>query len=1293
MEERWSVDKLDNSNWMTWKFQMRHLLMAKGLWKYVDGSEVLAEDAAERAQTEFREKSQKALSTIVMAISTPLLYLVTSCEQPKDVWDTLRKHFERETLANKLFLKKQYFRMEMKEGTSVDEHLKQMKEITDKLASIGSPISEEDQVVTLLGSLPPSYSTLVTALEARADDIRLDFVQQALIHEEQKQKGPPSDTSSASQQDSALVGGQNRAKPRKPPTCWNCGELGHIRRYCTKERSPRSQHEAKTAEEIPSHSGSEGAFVASSDSSEMGKWLVDSGASSHMTPQKKLLIDYREFDTPQMVGLGDGRIVEAVGAGNVQLKMLFKVSNPKRAVMYNVLYVPKLACNLFSVRAAASKGNIVRFGRSRCWIRDQEGKLHGMGSLVDKLYHLDCEPVSVEHASVTCEQRKDVNLWHQRLGHLNERRLNDIAKKELATGIELPKMTRMSFCEGCVEGKMHRKPFKSVGDVRSVRKLQLVHSDVCGPMQTESIGGHKYFVTFIDDYSRCCAVYFLKKKSEVLDKLKEFEAIVTNECSQSIGKLRTDNGGEYLSKEFEMYLKSKGIQHELTIAHTPEQNGVAERMNRTLMESARAMIAHADLPTNYWAEAVATAAYLRNRATTSSLKEDKTPYEKWYERKPDVSHLRVFGCVAYAHIPDSERRKLDKKAEKMRFVGYCKNSKGYRLFDEKTHKIIKRRDVIFNEVNFNLNTAETETVKRNKTVDLESEASSYEEEPEKSPEQLEEPRRSERQRRPPTRYGFSEYADTARVDHLAYNACQILEPKTIEEALAGKHAKEWKAAADSEYESLVENETWELVELPQDREAIGCKWVFKVKHTSDGKVERFKGRLVAKGYSQKYGIDYDETFSPVVRFSSIRALLAFAVQNNMLIHQMDVVTAFLNGELSEEIYMQQPDGYAIRGQEHLVCKLRKSLYGLKQSPRCWNAAFREYMELIGFNQSVADPCVFIRVGDTMTIVAVYVDDLILIAGTQGEMQDVKKNLADRFKMKDMGSLHYCLGISIVQDEQNGCIWLHQKQYIQNMLQRFGLTEAKIVSTPADPYVKLVKDDGVSNEVDSIAYQSMVGSLLYAAMATRPDIAQAVGAVSKFNSKPSEAHLTAVKRILRYLKGTVDLALKYRKVEDGSLTGYSDADWGGDSDNRHSTTGNLFLMGGGAISWLSKKQAIVALSTSEAEYIALSSATQEAVWLRRLLTDLRVVKEPVVLMEDNQGAIAIARNPIAHARTKHIDIRYHYIREAVHSGMIVLHYCPTSEMIADLLTKPLSKALFERLRLAMGMGIPPVQSAD
>lgn len=422
---------------------------------------------------------------------------------------------------------------------------------------------------------------------------------------------PTSGGTSARQSSSALVKEQEGNGSHWEPKCYACGETGHVRRDCPRSKkkkqwnSSRPQHKAKPAEMISSESESEGAgvFAASTGSTKMMRWLIDSGASSHMTQRKELLADYRDLDKPEKVSLGDGHTVEAVGIGSVHLNMLFKVSEPKKCVMYRVLYVPKLACNLFSVRAAASKGNVVKFGDTKCWIRDSKGILRGMASLVDKLYQLDCEAIPQEHASVVSETGSSTNLWHQRLGHLSEQPLKEMACKELVKGVQIQKSAELSFCEGCVEGKMHRRPFKPVGEIRSRRVLQCVHSDVCGPMSTESIGGRKYFVTFIDDYSRCCSVYFMRHKSEVLEKFKEFEAATTGSSGERIGTLRSDNGGEYISKEFEAYLKSKGINHQLTVPHSPEQNGVAERMNRTLMESARSMIAHARLPNRYWGEA------------------------------------------------------------------------------------------------------------------------------------------------------------------------------------------------------------------------------------------------------------------------------------------------------------------------------------------------------------------------------------------------------------------------------------------------------------------------------------------------------------------------------------------------------------------------------------------------------------------------------------------------------------------------------------------------------------------
>ena len=412
--------------------------------------------------------------------------------------------------------------------------------------------------------------------------------------------------------------------------------------------------------------------------------------------------------------------------------------------------------------------------------------------------------------------------------------------------------------------------------------------------------------------------------------------------------------------------------------------------------------------------------------------------------------------------------------------------------------------------------------------------------------------------------------------------------------------------------------------------------MFKAKHGEDGSVVRYKGRLVPKGYSQKYGEDYVETFAPVVRFSSIRVLLAQAIQNDMLVHQMDVQTAFLNGlHLKRKFSCNNQKGITVKvGKEHLVCRLNRSLYGLKQSPRCCNTAFTNFMSSKGFSANSPDPCtcVFTKADcGCVSIVAVYVDDLIIITKTSEEMEEIKDTLAKQFKMKDLGKLHFCLGISVHHDQETSRLWIHQRQYITSMLKKYGLAEANPVSIPADPNVTLEKNDGNSCAVDQTMYQSMVGTLLYAATATRPDIAHAVSVVAKFSSAPTAAHLTAVKRIVRYLKGTKHVGLCYEKTATGGLSGYSDADWAGDRDDRRSTSGHVFLLAKGAVSWYSKKQSVVALSTSEAEYVALSQATQELVWVRRLLAGIgQPIEGPTTLYEDNQGTIAIARNPISHS---------------------------------------------------------------
>ena len=399
---------------------------------------------------------------------------------------------------------------------------------------------------------------------------------------------------------------------------------------------------------------------------------------------------------------------------------------------------------------------------------------------------------------------------------------------------------------------------------------------------------------------------------------------------------------------------------------------------------------------------------------------------------------------------------------------------------------------------------------------------------------------------------------------------------------------------------------------------------------------------------------------------------------------MDVVTAFLNGTLKEEIYMLQPEGFVTKGKETLVCHLRKSLYCLKQSPRCWYEELSEYLTGLDFEHCTSEPCVFFRWrGSDLTIITVYVDDLIRLVDVIADLIDLKKSLTDRFRMKDLGPLNHCLGISIKQSDSE--IQIHQELYITNMLQKFGLNDGYPVHTPADPSVKLVKDDGISGKADKTLFRQIIGSLQYVVSGTRPDIAYAVNAVVRFSSDPSEAHLAAAKRILKYLKGTIDLALTYVKTPDDEVIGYSDADWAGDHNSRKSTSGNVFVLGSSTITWSSWKQTSVALSTVEAEYIALCLATQEVAWIRQLLDELdQKPLKPTIMNEDNQGAISVAHNPVNHKRTKHIDIIFHYVREAVLNNVIELVYCPTKEMLADVFTKAIPRDQFEYLREMMGL---------
>jgi hypothetical protein len=502
---------------------------------------------------------------------------------------------------------------------------------------------------------------------------------------------------------------------------------------------------------------------------------------------------------------------------------------------------------------------------------------------------------------------------------------------------------------------------------------------------------------------------------------------------------------------------------------------------------------------------------------------------------------------------------------------------------------------------------------------------------------------------------------------MAENIITISEPETLEEALNSEYAEFWKAAMDDEFKSLLENNTWILEEPPSGVKPIPVKWVFKVKKDATGHFERFKARLVVKGFKQQEGIDYNEVFAPVSKYVTVRTLMAKAAAEDLDLHQIDIKTAFLHGNLEETIYMKQPPGYE-EGGCNTACKLVKSLYGLKQAPRAWYNRLQEELELIGFVPSAADPSLFTLSTKTSNIyLLVYVDDILIAGKDKAQVNYIKKELLTRFEGRDLGEVTSFLGINITRDRKTKTIKLDQSGMIESILKQFGLEEAKTKTTPLSAAIKLSKNEGEPLDKAKFPFGTLVGKLMFLTVATRPDLAYAVGTLARFISDPTLVHWQAAKGVLRYLAHTSTKGITYRG-SNLALIGYCDADYAGDPDTRKSTTGYVFVLNGGAISWSSKRQPTVAASTTEAEYMAAASSVKEGLWLRKLFNSLDLPITTVDINCDNQSAIKLLKNPVFSVRSKHIDVVHHFARERIQSKEVTFHYIPTTDMAADMMTK-------------------------
>lgn len=1314
-------------NYINWKFQMKNYLRHDNLWCTIAGyPEGDGTSAGEKAR-----RDEKALSKINLMVEQCCFSYLMTCETAKDAWEALEKAFEDKGLNRRLGLLRNLCSIRLENFQTMEAYVNEVMSISEKLRAVDKPVDDEFLGAVMLQGLTEEYQPMCMALEHSATAITSDLVKTKLLQDTKWKQG----TNQVAMYSNPKYNktSKDKYKPKKP-WCYNCRIVGHHTKDCSKpkrsqEAESKGSSDKKTSDKIsdkkPEKKNSEkGLFSALSVNNTIddpGGWYIDSCCSKTMSPLKEQMSDYEQIGAGMEVTIANNGKLYSSGKGDVPVTIKNQSGNCYKTIR-NVMHIPDLSVNLLSVSETVKKGYIITFDSHGCKIYDDDdyivkGKVQMTGSEIGGIYRLD----TVSNITNTTFRKPEIanvgvitasaQLWHRRLGHLNYDSLNQL-KEDSAKGIKFTNDSTAvkSPCIQCLKGKHSRQPFKvNKNKQLAENKLDLIHTDLCGPMPTESWSGKRYMLTFIDDHSRKVFIYFLKYKSEVKTIVQEFVAMVETECGTKVKVIRSDNGTEYCNSTLTDFLKEKGIKHQLTVPYSPQQNGLAERYNRTIMDKVRSMLQDSDSDPKMWAEAANTAVYLINRSPTKKLS-DTVPEQVWTNKNVNLKHLKVFGCEAYAHIPDEKRSKLDPKSKKYIFVGYCEDSKAYRLFDPMTYNIIKSRDVVFLEDKLRkistddqsedkpqqillLSTKEDEvesdagseyyTLDENDTEDYISDQDEAEEDILNQNEAIscnlnqDEAVNNQSQRRYPLRERKSkEYPDHV----MYYTNCENFEPITVKEALSNNDSSEWKAAMQNEINSFQHNNVWKLVDKPTNVNIVKNKWVFKVKHDADGNIVRYRARLVAKGFTQKYGIDFTETFSPVVKHSSVRILIALAAQMNLEIDHLDVQTAFLHGDLKEKIYMSQPEGFIKPGEEDKVYLLKKAIYGLKQSSRVWNSKAKNILIKLGYKQCKNEPCVFIKRknNNSIVIIALYVDDFFVFYNDFNEVKILKASLENNFKIKDLGPITHALGMKIERDRDKHEIKISQKQYLISVLTRFGMLECNPVRTPLEPNVKLSSAKGETNE-EKLPYQQLIGTLMYLSVTTRPDISFAVSYLSQFNISHTQEHWSAAKRILRYLKGTMDLGLVYSKVENCKLVGYVDADWANDPTDRKSFTGYAFTYANAAVSWECHKQTSVALSSTEAEYMALSEAAKESVHLRAFLNEVLGQNSFVTLYDnnncvdlynDNQSAQKIACNPIYHRRTKHIDTRYHFVREIIDDGNIKLIYMPTTTMIADICTKSL-----------------------
>ena len=1375
----------NGKNFGLWKRQVMVVLKAKDL-----ESSLAAPTEETKATPPWQKKDNEAQAILFGSMDQTVALKVVSCESAADIWTRLKEVYESTNVAlvGKVF--EEYYSYRKNSGDDMATHVSKVEALASHLETIGQKQTDVSIMSRLLHSLPASYSSLKEAWESvdPGKQTKAALISRLLSHGSVNEEG---------NKDMALVTDRGHRETsdskqgkRRPGRCHNCNKFGHWARDCRSK--PRENQEDKD----------DGvALVVGQPKSD--RWIVDSGASQHTCCRKEWFSSIQPWS--EKLQVGNQEWVESVGKGTVVL--LCQVGNREEKIsLHSVLYIPSMSHNLFSTGRAADKGASTMFSRRGCEITFN-GKVIGRGCPKSNgLCYLDARVVGGS-AMIAAHQRS-LGEWHRSLGHADNQVIAEMANSGCVHGMTIDKPKDIPDCPNCAEGKATRASHTTLSSYEANQVGDRVDMDLIGPINEESLGKKRYILLTKDEFSDYSHIYMLNNKGEVAEKLQNYIGVFEAESGHRIRMIRTDNGSEFCNSQVKTLCDLEHIKLFFSAPYVPEQNGVAERNNRTIIEATRTLLSDSRLPKSLWAEAANTAVYLRNRIPKRGAR--VTPFELFWGRKPYIGHIVPFGTEIHSLINDRRTGKFDSKTEESFIVGYTERANSYRILVRDSMRVKISCDLIFrphsretgqrtgsqaDETSVTANTSATEGQFKSKLTEYfeelqktlgQAQSNSPREQqrtveskdafvsaanggtngnlndnqssseitsptyseftphsgpppltprkssllwsreisntplvsstplqqgsfvghPAESPRHFDDwssipspfqgrqiprtpPRRNDTQQaveitvpsapaaeqpvgeRP---LGIITRSVKKRLGNLfiADQEPMIDEPKTFAEAMTGPNRADWKAAIDNELKAHAMNETWKITARPSSGTVLTAKWVFKLKRDEVGNVIKFKARLVARGFQQQEGRDFTETYAPVARSESIRILLAIATIKQLSVERFDVSTAFLHGTLEEDVYVDAPDGVKVRSGECL--KLIKALYGLKQAPLAWHSTFDSAASAIGFTKIASDACVYTH-KDKQAYMSIYVDDGLII----GQTTDICLKIINRlnqFFTTNRISGEIFLGMQL-KSTKNG-LHLSQRRYVADLLRRFNMEDCSGSVTPLVDSKILFDREGDTRA--DVPYRAAIGGLLYAALCTRPDILYPTILLSRFNEEPLTKHWAAVKRILSYLKRTIDYGLIFErgKSQEMTIDAFSDADWAGDIENRKSTSGVIIFLNRCPIIFVSRQQTTVAQSSTEAELIAACEATKELMWLVSFLSDLGLTHSKPTLYVDNKSTIALIKNNDTKRRSKHIDIKYHLVREKHLKGSFDLQHVGSNCQLADYLTKPIGKNQFQEL---------------